>query len=81
VALQDPKGRPRLTLLLIDGHPTVALSDAEGVPRLHLRVDGDGCGFDLVDADRPSFNYPQRPAPNSAPLCYPLALPASCVRP
>jgi hypothetical protein len=38
--------------LLSEAGPAVALSDAEGVPRLHLRVDGDGCGFDLVDADR-----------------------------
>jgi hypothetical protein len=52
VALQDGKGRPRLTLLLIEGQPTIALTDAEGAARLHLRVDDDGCGFDLADADR-----------------------------
>ena len=38
--------------MLIEGQPTIALADAGGVPRLHLRVDGDGSGFDLADAGR-----------------------------
>jgi hypothetical protein len=33
LALQDGKGRPRLTLLLSEAGPAVVLSDAEGVPR------------------------------------------------